>query len=59
MKNFSLPRLGLVLWFFNYAVVLSLLPISFGVAGEIMPRVLSATFFMIIELMAIGVYLEG
>ena len=53
MKNISLPRLAIVLWFLNYAFF-SLANYCFGGSHEIMHYVVYSTLFMAVELMCLG-----
>lgn len=53
MKDLSLPRLALVLWFFNYAF-LSLVNYMGGGGHEIMFFAMAAAVFMVVELVGLG-----
>ena len=54
MKNFSLPRMALVLWFLNYSFFSV---VSYAIGGgrhEIAPFIVFATVWMAVELVFLG-----
>lgn len=53
MKNFSLPRLAICLWFLNYTVF-SLFSYFWGGRHEIMFYIACATFWLVVELVSLG-----
>ena len=54
MKDFSLPRLAVVLWFLNYTIF-SLVSYSFGSGRHlIMDFIIYATVWMALELICLG-----
>jgi hypothetical protein len=54
MKNFSLPRLAIVLWFLNYALFALMHYVVGGGRPEIFSLVLSASCMAIVELVCLG-----
>jgi hypothetical protein len=54
MKNFSLPRLAIVLWFVNY-MIFSMVSYTFAAGRHpIMDFIVYATVWMALELICLG-----
>ena len=54
MKNMSLPRLAIVLWFLNYTIFSLLSYAMSSVRHEIMPFILYASVWVVVELGCLG-----
>lgn len=54
MKNLSLPRLVLVLWFLNYAIFSLFSYVWNSGRHEIMPFVVYASVWVVVELLCLG-----
>jgi len=54
VKNFSLPRLAIVLWFLNYSVFSVFSYLWGGGRHLIMDYIIYASVWVVIELLALG-----
>jgi hypothetical protein len=54
MKNFSLPRVALILWFLNYSIFSLFSYVGWSVRHEISTFIVYAAVWVVVELMFLG-----